>query len=60
MKKDIKGSQLKEVRPIRGLAPPSKMPGTGGRQLKTIPAGVSAGAEIRDCGRNLLSGARWL
>lgn len=30
MKKDIKGSQLKEVRSIRGLALPSKMAGTGG------------------------------
>lgn len=36
-KKDIKGSQLKEVRSIRGLALPSKMPGTGGSSRQSQP-----------------------
>ncbi|RXM98871.1 Transcriptional activator GLI3 [Acipenser ruthenus] len=39
MKKDIKESELKEVRSITGLALPSKMPGTGGssRQSEKHP-----------------------
>lgn len=55
MKKDIKGSQLKEVRSIRGFKDAWDR-----WQFKTIAAAASARAEIRDSSSSLLSGARSL